>query len=49
MPIISAGAEAQEAERGWTSSPAGQASGQQPQSLPRGYGSVRPASRAHME
>ena len=40
MPVISAGAEAQEAEQGWTSSPAGQTSGQRPQSLPQsGWGS----------
>ena len=35
MPVISAGAEAQEAERGWASSPAGQTSGQRPQSSPQ--------------
>ena len=35
MPVISAGAEAQEAERGWASSPAGQTSGQWPQSSPQ--------------
>ena len=35
MPVISTGAEAQEAEWGWASSPAGQTSGQRPQSSPQ--------------